>query len=122
MLLSFSGKTLHALLHLFAGECLTLSHGFDAWETRRFAGRYDHKKCGRPHKLTEEEQEKAKEYITQQPQNRKQVVPVLAQATVKRLSTKTLKRLLKKTVISGNVCNTPQSSPRIRSPMSAGRP
>lgn len=103
ILLSFSGKPLQDLMHIFAVERLTISHWFDAWETRRFAGLYDHKKCGRPHKLTEEEQEKVQQYLRQHPQNIKKVVHLLEQETSKRLSTKTIKRLLKKTVLSGSV-------------------
>ena len=64
ILLSFEGKTTTDLLHIFAGERLTISHWFDAWERRRFAGLYDHAKCGRPHKLTEAEQEPARQYIS----------------------------------------------------------
>ncbi len=106
-------------MHIFSVGRLTISHWLDAWETRRFAGLYDHKKCGRPHKLTAEEQEKAQEYIAQHPQNMKKVVHWLEQETSKRLSTKTIKRLLKKTVISGNVLSTQQRSPRTPSNMSA---
>src|SRR6266478_3022991 len=75
ILLSFSGKTTTELMHIFAVERLTIYHWFDAWEKRRFAGLYDHAKCGRPPKLTEAEQE-----------------------TSKRVSTKTIKRLLKKSL------------------------
>jgi len=44
-------------MHIFAVERLTIYHWFDAWKKRRFAGLYDHAKCGRPPKLTEAEQE-----------------------------------------------------------------
>ena len=83
-------------MHIFDVERLTIYHWFDAWESRRFAGLYDHAKCGRPQKLTEAEQEHAQQYITQHPQNMKQVVHLIEQETAKRVSTKTIKRLLKK--------------------------
>jgi len=63
ILLSFSGKTTTELMHIFAVERLTIYHWFDAWEQRRFVGLYDHGKCGRPPKLTEAEQEQARQYI-----------------------------------------------------------
>jgi hypothetical protein len=59
MLLSFAGKTPTELRPIFAGERLTISHGFEAWERRRLAGHYDHAGRGRPPKLTEAEQEHA---------------------------------------------------------------
>ena len=71
---------------------------FDAWKKRRFAGLYDHAKSGRPLKLTEAEQEQAQQYIAQHPQNMKKVVHLLEQETSKRVSTKTIKRLLKKSL------------------------
>jgi transposase len=83
-------------MHIFDVDRLTIYHWFDAWETYHFAGLYDHKRCGRPPKLTAEEQEKAQQYIAQHPQNMKKVVHLLEQETRKRVSTKTLKRLLKK--------------------------
>jgi len=102
ILLSFEGRTTTDLMHIFDVDRLTIYHWFDAWETCHFAGLYDHKRCGRPPKLTTEEQAKAQQYIAQHPQNMKKVVHLLAQETCKRIRTKTLKRLLKKTARSGN--------------------
>ena len=102
ILLSFAGKTTTALLHLFAGERLTISHWFAAWERRHCAGLSDHAGRGRPPTLTEAEQEKAPQYIAQHPHNMQQGVHLIEQETSKRVSTKTLKRLLKKTALSGN--------------------
>jgi transposase len=100
-------------MHIFDVERLTIYHWFDAWERRHFAGLYDHAKCGRPPKLTEAEQEQAHQYIAQHPQNMKKVVHLIEQETSKRLSTKTIKRLLKKTAMSGNAFNASQRRPRI---------
>jgi transposase len=116
ILLSFGGKTTTELMHIFAVERLTIYHGFDAWEHRRFAGLYDHAKCGRPAKLTEAEQEHARQYISQHPQNMKKVVHLIEQETSKRVSTKTIKRLLKKTALAGNAFNVHQR--RLRTPRS----
>ena len=63
ILLSFEGRTTTDLMHIFAVDRLTIYHWFDAWESRHFAGLYDHKGRGRHPKLTQEEQEKAQQYI-----------------------------------------------------------
>ncbi len=109
-------------MHIFDVERLTIYHWFDAWERCRFAGLYDHAKCGRPPKLTEAEQEQAQQYMTQHPQNMKKVVHLIEQATSKRVSTKTIKRLLKKTAMSGNGSSTHQRRAQIRRNMSAVTP
>jgi transposase len=122
ILLSFEGKTTTELMDIFHVERLTLYHWFDAWETRRFAGLYAHKGRGRPPKLTDAEQEKAHQYIAQHPQNMKKVVHLLEQETSKRVSTKTLKRLLKKTAMSGNVSSTHQRRVRTLYSTSGAKP
>ena len=99
MLLSCEGKTTQELMHIFDVERLTISHWFKAWESRRCAGLYDHAGRGRPHKLTEAEQEPAHQYIAQHPHNMQKVVHLIEQETSKRVSTKTIKRLLKKTTL-----------------------
>lgn len=108
ILLSFAGKTTTDLMQIFAVGRLTVYHWLDAWEVRHFAGLYDHTGRGRHPKLTREEQAKVCQYIEQHPQDMKKVVHLLEQETSKRVSTKTIKRLLKKTAISGNVLNAPR--------------
>ena len=122
ILLSLSGKTATELLHIFHGERLPISHGFDAWERCRFAGRYDHAKCGRPPKLTEAEQEQVQHSLTQPPHTMKKGVHLIEQATAKRVSTHTMKRLRKKTARSGNGSSTHQRRAQIRRNMSAVKP
>ena len=122
ILLSFEGETAKELMHIFAVERLTIYHWFDAWESRRFAGLYDHAGRGRPPKLTETEQEKVHQYIAQHPQNMKKVIHLIEQETSKRVSTKTIKRLLKKTAMSGNGSSTHQGRAQILRNMSAVKP
>jgi transposase len=122
ILLSFEGKTAKELMHIFAGERLTIYHWFDAWESRRFAGLSDHAGRGRPPKLTETEQEKAHQYIAQHPQNMKKVIHLIEQETSKRVSTKTIKRLLKKTAMSGNGSHTHRRRIQSLRNMSAANP
>lgn len=121
ILLSFTGKTTTDLRHIFDVGRLTIYHWLDAWETRHFAGLYDHTGRGRHPKLTSEEQEKAHQYIEQYPQDMRKVVHLMEQETSKRVSTKTIKRLLKKTVTSGNVLNAHQRRRQILSNMSVAK-
>jgi transposase len=87
---------------VFAVDRITIYNWFDAWEAHHFAGLYDKKGRGRPPKLTGEEQQKAQQYLAQHPQAVKKVVHLVEQETAKRVSTKTIQRLLKKTAISGS--------------------
>jgi len=88
---------------IFSVDRITIYNWFDAWESHHFAGLYDKKRCGRPPKLTDEEQKKAQHYVEQHPRDIRKVVHLLEQETSKRVSTKTIKRLVKKTAISGSV-------------------
>jgi len=99
-------------VNIFDVDRLTIYHWFDAWEACHFAGLYDHKGRGRPPKLTIEEQEKAQQYIEHYPQDMKKVVYLLEQETSKRVSTKTIKRLLKKTAMYGNALSARQRRAR----------
>src|SRR5207302_8888525 len=92
---------------------LTIYHWLNAWETRLFAGLYDREGRGRPPKLTISEQEKVHQYLEQYPQDVKKVVHLLEQETSKRVSTNTIKRLLKKTAMSGNGSSIPQRRSQI---------
>jgi transposase len=49
-------------MKVFDVERLTLYNWFNAWDTRRLAGLYDHKGRGRPPKLTIAEQEQVQQY------------------------------------------------------------
>jgi len=96
------GKTPKELMPLFEVARLTISHWFDAWASHHLAGLYDRARCGRPPKLTEAEQEHAHQYMAQNPQTMKKVVQLIAQETSHGVSTKTRKRLRKKTARAGN--------------------
>jgi transposase len=93
---------------IFSVDRITIYHWFDAWALHQFAGLSDKKRCGRPPKLTEEEQNNAQHYLEQHPRDIRKVVHLLEQETSKRVSTKTLKRLVKKTARSGSGSNRHQ--------------
>lgn len=118
ILLSFQGLTTTALLAIFSVDRITLYNWFDAWEAHHFAGLYDKKRCGRPPKLTEEEQGKAQQYLAQHPRDVRKVVHLVEQETSKRVSTKTIKRLVKKTAMFGSGSKSPQRKALIHNNMS----
>jgi transposase len=88
---------------IFSVDRITIYHWFDAWEAHHFAGLYDKKRCGRPPKLTDEEQNKVQQYLEQHPRDIRKIVHLLEEDTSKHVSTKTIKRLVKKTAMSGSV-------------------
>src|SRR5262249_12809613 len=74
ILLSSQGINTTALMTIFSVDRITLYNWFDAWEAHHFAGLYDKKRCERPPKLTNEEQSKAQQYLTQHPRDIRKVV------------------------------------------------
>jgi len=118
ILLSFQGVDTSQLVLIFAVDRITIYNWFDAWEAHHFAGLYDKKGRGRPQKLTGEEQQKVQQYLTQHPSDVKKVVHLVEQETSKRVSTKTIQRLLKKTAMSGNVSKRLRKKARIHNNMS----
>jgi transposase len=119
ILLSYQGINTTALMAIFSVDRIPIYHWFDAWESHHFAGLYDKKRCGRPPKLTDEAQHKAQHYVEQHPRDIRKVVYLLEQDTSKRVSTKTLKRLVKKTALSGSVSKRFQRKVLIHSNTSA---
>ena len=103
LLLSYQGINTTVLMSIFSVDRITIYNWFDAWESHHLAGLYDKKRCGRPTKLTDEEQNKAQYYLKQHPRDVRKVVYLLEQETSKSVSTKTIKRLAKKTAMSGSV-------------------
>lgn len=119
ILLSDQGINTTTLMAIFSVDRITISHWFDAWESHHFAGLYDKKRCGRPPKLTDEEQHKAQHYLEQHPRDIRKVVYLLEQDTSKRVSTKTIKRLIKKIAMSGSASKRLPRKVLIHSNMSA---
>lgn len=102
LLLSCQGMTTKELMKIFPVDRITIYNWFDAWEAQRFAGLYDKKRHGRPPKLNQEEQNLAQQYLEQYPKDVKKIVHLVEHETSKRVSTKTIKRLVKKTATSGS--------------------
>src|SRR5499425_2771157 len=115
ILLSYQGINTTTLTAIFSVDRITIYNWFDAWESHHFAGLYDKKRCGRPPKLTDEEQNKAQYYLAQHPRDIRKDVYLLEQETSKRISTKTIKSIVKKTAMSGSVSKRLQRNVLIRS-------
>ena len=81
----------------------SVSSWLDQWQTRGLVGLYDQPGAGRRPTLSLDEQQKVQQYLQDSPKDLKKVVHQLEQETGKRVSTKTLKRLIKKNRF---VCNT----------------
>ena len=62
VLLSFQGFTPKELAHIFHVDRITIYHGFDAWETRRFPGLYDRKGKGRLPIFTPEQKDEIRQW------------------------------------------------------------
>ena len=73
---------------------------------------YDHPRSGRPPSLTPDEQHKVDQYLQEHPKDLTQVGHWLEQETHKRVSTKTIKRLIKKNrYVWKRLRKTPAKSP-----------
>jgi transposase len=96
ILLSAQGMHINEIAKIYHVNRDTVSAWIKKWENDGVASLHDKPRCGRPQKLTTEEQEIAKHYIKAAPRSLRQVVEQLAQTTAKRVSISSLKRLAKK--------------------------
>ena len=101
ILLSLQHVTTTELLRIFRVDRITIYHWFDAWESRRLAGLYDHAKPGRPPKCTPEQKEQIRQWAKACPKNLNQMSVFVAEHFDQRLSKQTLKRILKSMALSG---------------------
>jgi transposase len=73
-----------------------VSAWIDRWQDSGLVGLYDQPRDGRPPIYNEPEQRQVDQYLKKYPQEVKKIVEEMAQATHKRVSTKTMKRYIKK--------------------------
>jgi transposase len=121
ILLSFQGINTTTLMAIFSVDRITIYHWFAAWEAQHFVGLYDKKGRGRPPKLTEEEQHKAQQYLEQHPRDMKKIVYLVEQETSKRVSTKTIKRLVKKIAMYGSASKSLRKNVLMHNNMSGAK-
>ena len=96
ILLSHQGWAMGRIAAVYQVSRYAVSEWIERWHSAGLVGLYDHPRSGRPPSLTPDEQPKVDQYLQDHPKDLKQVVHVLEQETSKRVSTKTLKRLIKK--------------------------
>lgn len=98
LLLSHQGVSIPHIARIYQVDRRSVSGWIDRWHTRGLGGLYDQPGAGRRPLLNLDEQHKVEQYLQQYPKDLKRVVYQLEQETTKRVSTKTIKRFLKKTL------------------------
>ena len=116
LLLSHRGYSIPRIARFYQVDRRSVSAWIDRWHTMGLVGLYDQPSSGRPPLLNEAEQHKVCDYLQQYPKDLKQVVQALEQETTKRVSTKTIKRLIKKTRVAKSAGVTAPQASRDRSP------
>jgi transposase len=96
LLLSHQGFAIPRIAQMYQVDRRSVSSWIDRWQTQGLVGLYDRPGAGRRPTLSADEQHKVQQYLQQYPKDLKQVVHQLEQETAKRVSTKTIKRLIKK--------------------------
>ena len=96
LLLSHQGVSMPHIAHIYQVDYRSVSSWIDQWQTRGLVGLYDQPGAGRRPTLSLDEQQKVQQYLQDSPKDLKHVVHQLEQETGKRVSTKTIKRLIKK--------------------------
>jgi transposase len=84
------------IARIYQVDYRSVSSWIDQWQTRGFVGLDDQPGAGRRPTLSRDEQQKVQQYLQDSPKDLKKVVHQLEQETQKRVSTKTIKRLMKK--------------------------
>jgi transposase len=112
LLLSHQGFAMRRIAAVYQVSRYAVAEWIERWQSAGLVGLYDHPRSGRPPRLTPEEQHKVDQYLQEHPKDLKQVVHVLEQETHKRVSTKTIKRLIKKNrYVWKRLRKTPAKSP-----------
>lgn len=96
LVLSSQGLKIPEIAKVYQVDRDTVASWIKKWEKDGVGSLYDKPRSGRPAKLTPEEKDLARQYITEEPRCLKRVVERLYQKTDKRLSISSLKRLAKK--------------------------
>jgi transposase len=111
LLLSHQRYTIPQIARLYQVDQRRVSAWMDRWQAWGVVGLYDRPRSGRPAIFTTEEQQTVYEYLNDSPKDVKQVVEAMEQKTRKRVSTKTIKRFIKKSHIWKRIKKSPAQSP-----------
>jgi transposase len=112
LLLSHQGFSMRRIAAVYQVSRYAVAEWIERWQSAGLVGLYDRPRLGRPPRLTPEEQHKVDQYLQEHPKDLKQVVHLLEQETHKRVSTTTIKRLIKKNrSVWKRLRKTPAKSP-----------
>ena len=111
LLLSHQRYTIPQIARLYQVDQRRVSAWMDRWQAWGLVGLYDRPRSGRPAIFTAEEQQTVYEYLDDSPKDVKKVVEAMEQKTRKRVSTKTIKRLIKKSHLWKRMKRSPAQSP-----------
>lgn len=95
IMLSGRRYRINEIAKLYETDRDTVARWLDRWEAYGIVGLYDYTRAGRPSKLTEEEKEKLKELVKEEPRSIKQIAGQIEKRWKKKVSVSTLKRQLK---------------------------
>ena len=107
LLLSHKRYKLKEIAQVYHVDHRRVSVWIDRWHDEGFVGLYDQPRSGRPPIYSDHEQTQVDHFLHLYPQDVKRVIEEMAQETHKRVSTKTIKRYIKKKAMSGNVSRSP---------------
>lgn len=118
ILLSHQRYTIPHMARVYQIDRRRISVWIDRWQAWGLVGVYDRPRSGRPPTFTAQEQQRITDYLRDSPKDVKQIVEAMEHETTKRVSTKTIKRYLKKTLcvethqeITGEITKSQQISP-----------
>ena len=111
LLLSHQHYAIPHIARLSQVDQRRVSAWIDRWQTWGLVGLYDRPRSGRPAIFNAEEQQKVYAYLEDSPKDVKKVVEAMEQETRKRVSTKTIKRLMKKSPSWKRIKQAPAQSP-----------
>ena len=102
IVLSHQGYSIKDIAAVYQISRYAVSAWIDRWQRSGLVGLYDRPRSGRPMRLSPAEQQQVEQYVQEHPRELKRVVQRLEQDTHKRVSIKTIKRLIKKNAMCGN--------------------
>jgi DDE superfamily endonuclease/Winged helix-turn helix len=111
LLLSHQRYTIPHIARIQQVDPRRVSAWIDRWQAWGVVGLYDRPRSGRPAIFTAEEPQHVYAYLDASPKDVKQVVEAMEQKTRKRVSTKTIKRFIKKSPIWKRIKKAPAKAP-----------
>jgi len=111
LLLSHQRYTIPQIARIYQVDQRRVSDWIGRWQTSGLVGLYDRPRSGRPPIFNAEEQQKVYECLDDSPKDVQKVVEAMEQKTGKRVSTKTIKRFIKKSHIWKRIKRAPAQAP-----------